>query len=34
MNKGNVFWGVAALIELRQMWKNRIWEIYLKEGER
>jgi hypothetical protein len=27
MNKGNVFWGIAALIEITQIWKNRILEI-------
>jgi len=27
MNKGNVFWDIAALIEITQIWKNRILEI-------
>jgi len=27
MNKGIVFWGIAALMEITQMWKNRILEF-------
>jgi hypothetical protein len=33
MNKGIVFWDIAALKEITQMWKNRILEFARKKGE-
>jgi hypothetical protein len=32
MNEGKMFWGIAALIEITQMWKNRFLGNLLKNG--
>ncbi|ANI99265.1 hypothetical protein A8O14_03620 [Polynucleobacter wuianus] len=34
INKGIVFWGIAALIEITQMWKNRILEFAKRRGDK
>jgi hypothetical protein len=32
INRGKEFWGVAALIEITQMWENRILEFAKRRG--
>jgi hypothetical protein len=32
MNKGNLFWGIAALMESTQIWEDRIVEFAKRRG--